>query len=378
MSSFQNPTADLASSNSQQNLNYQENWVLSRTLDGLTQKAGVSLNKLARLAMKELIDNSLDALDAHGGDGVDVGTLPNGGYYIDDKGPGIDGSPMDIAWLFSIRRPMASSKYLRLPTRGAVGNGLRVVAGAVLASGGSLTITTRNQRIELRPERNGSTTVVGIKTVKRPVGVRIEISFGSGLPHDANALGWARQARKLAEYGSGYSGKSSPWWYDGAQFHELLDVNGDRPVRDLISQLDGCTGNKAGEIVTTAGLNRATCRSVTQTQAGRLLRVAQDSTRQVKPKRLGAVGPDAFAGAYACAHGVGEETPITNIPFLVEAWAEALEDDDDTSLSVYVNRTPVTGDIDAVHNRKDIDFYGCGLADTVAVTTKDARVRTSI
>ena len=67
------------------------------------------------------------------------------------------------------------------------------------------------------------------------------------------------------------------------------------------------------------------------------------------------------------------ETPIANIPFVVEAWAEALEDDDDTSLSVYVNRTPVTGDIDAVHNRKDIDFYGCGLADTVAVTTKDAQ-----
>ena len=50
MSDFQNPTADLASSNSQQNLNLREDWVLFRTLDGLTQKAGVSLNKLARLA----------------------------------------------------------------------------------------------------------------------------------------------------------------------------------------------------------------------------------------------------------------------------------------------------------------------------------------
>jgi hypothetical protein len=54
--------------------------------------------------------------------------------FIDDNGPGIDGTPEDIARLFSISRAMMSSKYLRLPTRGAVGNGLRVVAGAVLAS----------------------------------------------------------------------------------------------------------------------------------------------------------------------------------------------------------------------------------------------------
>ena len=62
-----------------------------------------------------------------------------------------------------IARPMVSTKLLRLPTRGALGNGLRVVAGAVLASGGSLVVITRNRRIELRPERDGTTTVVSVK-----------------------------------------------------------------------------------------------------------------------------------------------------------------------------------------------------------------------
>ena len=47
---------------------------------------------------------------------------------------------------------MRSSKLLRLPQRGALGNGLRVVAGAVLASAGSLVVITRNKRIELRPQ----------------------------------------------------------------------------------------------------------------------------------------------------------------------------------------------------------------------------------
>jgi hypothetical protein len=52
---FQNPAADLASSNSPQNLKFErEDWVLFRTLDGLTQKAGVSRDLLPRLVMKEL------------------------------------------------------------------------------------------------------------------------------------------------------------------------------------------------------------------------------------------------------------------------------------------------------------------------------------
>jgi hypothetical protein len=136
---FQNPAADLASSNSPQNLKFErEDWVLFRTLDGLTQKAGVSRDLLPRLVMKELTDNSVDAIDAHGGGDVEVGKLPTKrGYYVDDK-PGIDGTPEEIAHLFSIGRPMISSKLWRLPTRGAVGNGLRVVAGVVLASGGTL------------------------------------------------------------------------------------------------------------------------------------------------------------------------------------------------------------------------------------------------
>ena len=83
---------------------------------------------------------------------------------------------------------MISTKLLRLPTRGALGNGLRVVAGAVLASGGFLVVTTRNRRIELHPERNSSTTVVTLTPVDFPIGTRVEIGFGLAIPEDADAL----------------------------------------------------------------------------------------------------------------------------------------------------------------------------------------------
>jgi hypothetical protein len=367
---FQNPNSDLACSQTAQNLKFErEDWVLFRTLDGLAQKAGVSRDLLPRLVLKELADNGLDA-----GAVVEVGELPGArGYFVDDDGPGIDGSHEQIARLFSIKRPLVSSKLLRMPTRGAVGNGLRVVAGAVLASDGALTVITRNRRIELRPERDGNTTVVKVEKAKRPVGTRIEISFGPALPCDGYVLNWARAACRMSGYGSGYSGKTSPWWYDATQFHELLDASGDRLVRELVAELDGCTGAKAGEIVAAAGLNRAICSSVTRNQAEKLLRVARAYAKPVNPKRLGAVGPDAFDGAYACVHGVGDNVPIDNIPFVVEAWASPNDDDDDTELSVFVNRTPTTGDIEAARREKKIIFFGCGLAYTVAETTKTAQ-----
>jgi hypothetical protein len=175
---FQNSNLDLASLPAAPNLKFErEDWTSFRTIEGLTQKAGVSKNKLSRLVLKEIADNGLDT-----GTDVEIGELPEGGYFVADSGLGIDGTPEEIARLFSISRTMISTKLLRLPQRGALGNGLRVVAGAVLASGGTLAVITRDRRVELRPERDGSTAVVAVKPVKFPVGTRVEIGFGAELP----------------------------------------------------------------------------------------------------------------------------------------------------------------------------------------------------
>ena len=347
-----------------------------RTVEGLQQKAGVAANKLRRLIMKELTDNALDTSAL-----VRIGQLPDGGYFVEDDGDGIDGKPEQIARLFSIARPMVSTKLLRLPTRGALGNGLRVVAGAVLASNGFLVVTTRNKRIELRPERDGSTTVVSVTPIDFPIGTRIEIGFGPTIPEDEDAdpLGWSIVAIEMAE-GQSYTGKSSPWWYDAAQFHELLSASGDRPVRDLITNLDGCTGARAGDIVAEAGLSRMVCNELSRAQSDTLLTVARRHAREVTPKRLGAVGPDLFPDrAYAASSGVvwSGVQGASAAPWTLGAsrslsrrgpkksWSA------DMQLLVSVNRTPVTGDIYATRDKRDIDVFGCGLANTVADAPKD-------
>src|SRR5260370_16146493 len=224
-----------------ENLKFERaDWTSFRTVEGLQQKAGVPQSKMRRVVLREVADNALDT-----GARVRIGQLPGGGYFVEDGGSGIEGQPEEIARLFSIARPMISTKLLRLPTRGALGNGLRVVAGAVLASEGFLVVTTRNRRIELHPERDGSTTVVTVTPVDFPVGTRVEIGFGPAIPVDADALRWAVVATEMAE-GQSYQGKSSPWWYDAPQFHELLSASGAAPVRELMARLDGCTGGGAG------------------------------------------------------------------------------------------------------------------------------------
>jgi hypothetical protein len=366
---LQNSVADLTSLPAAPNLKFaREDWSLFRTVEGLQQRAGVAKEKIIRLVLKELTDNGLDE-----GATVNVDELPKGrGYFIEDDGPGIDGTPGEIAALFSIARPMISTKLLRLPKRGALGNGLRVVAGAVLASGkGSfLVVITRDRRIELRPERDGTTTVVGVKKVKHPVGTRIEIGFGPALPRDTFALSWAKIAVDLSKGEQAYSGKSSPFWYDAAQFHELLYASGKRPVRELVAELDGCSGGKAGEIVAAARLGRMLCQDITRTQAEKLLEVARENARPVKPERLGTMS--ANARTYGVAQ-FGAAAPFAMIPFVVEAWARSTKGD--TDIHVCVNRTPITGEIEAARDKRDIDAFGCGLSHTIAQAPKEVEFR---
>jgi hypothetical protein len=61
---------------------------------------------------------------------------------------------------------------------------------------------------------------------------------------DAVSLG----RHPLPEGGCRYTGKPSPWWFDGDHFFEVLRSAEACSVRELSATLDGCTGSKAGQI----------------------------------------------------------------------------------------------------------------------------------
>ena len=108
---FQKSTTALAWSPAPPILKFERaDWSLFRTIEGLQQKAGVPRHKLSRLVVKEITDNALDE-----GGRARVGTLPDGSFFIEDDGPGID--PAEIAHLFSIARPLHARNQHRNESR---------------------------------------------------------------------------------------------------------------------------------------------------------------------------------------------------------------------------------------------------------------------
>jgi hypothetical protein len=142
------------------------------------------------------------------------------------------------------------------------------------------------------------------------------------------------------------------------------------PVRELVASLDGCTGARAGEIVTEAKLNRLACVGLSREQSDRLLTIAREHAKPVTPKRLGAIGPLGDA-PYAVLTGIlasGASELLAEIPFVVEAWASRAGE---MHLTMCINRTPVTGSTDDARDKRDIDFFGRGLQHTIAQAPKD-------
>ncbi len=350
-----------------------EDWMQFRSLTTLCQKAGVPPGDLPALVAKELADNALDA--SKGEARCEVGLLHDGGFWVADFGEGFGGTDAEIADLFSIKRPMRSSKLVRLPTRGALGNGLRVVAGAVLASAGSLVVHTRGRSIRLVPQDEGTTLAEPLGPFDDIV-TKIEVRLGRPLTVDEDSILWARQAIALSATGARYRGGSSPLWYESEAFYELLQASPKQTVRAFMEAFDGCSGPKAGRIA--ADFKMRFAGDLTREGADRLLAKARENARVVKPERLGQLG--AFiphwplsrakvTGTYRrkAARGVHH----AEIPFVLEAFAEVGEE---PSIQVSVNRTPVAAKVEAFHHKDALMILGCGLDREFMVGRRPMRV----
>lgn len=153
-----------------------EDWKLFRSIETLCQKAGVHRAFIPLLVVKELVDNALDSSW-----GCQLELIDEHTFRVTDTGEGID-----PAWLdqyFSINRPMISSKLLRLPMRGALGNGLRVVTGAVIATGGRLSVATRGRMYDIIPQDDG-TSVANDVGPSEHMGTSVQVTLGMPVNED--------------------------------------------------------------------------------------------------------------------------------------------------------------------------------------------------
>ena len=318
--------------------------------DRLSQKAGAPKKHLRRMAIKELVDNALDAAPTARLTAIDADT-----FVIEDDGPGI--ARQKVPELFSVTRPMMSSKLIRRPTRGAVGNGLRVATGAAFASGGSITVESRKVRQTLSFDRETGETVVqetGCSNVAE--GTRVTISFGAALPPDPHTTLWGDLAIRLA----GPSAKpmlTHPDWYDDAAFAELKEA----------------ARGSAGDLAALFGIDLCNASPPENEQAH-----SDPGERYIDPdapasdltldllRRLAPTAPkllplpaDACTGAYKKIQG-GAVIGGADIPALVQIWAAHLGRQGADDIALIVNRTPTVADLTLLSGG-DSFLRGCGL-----------------
>ena len=337
-------------------------------ISNLPQRAGVVRELIRQLVLKELVDNALDEMDRVQRPGeVTISRDGEHTYTVTDQGRGFGDSPEELAFRFSIAKAMVSSKQWRKPTRGCVGNGLRVIVGAVVSGGGRIVVRTRNQEITLRPRMDGTTAVEGVRSIDWPTGSAITVEIDPAYRANGDSMKWAQLAIELARAsGPPFTRQPSPYWFDRDHLalNMLAALPPDKTLAWFVGKLDRCTDRAIGQRITERFGKGRLCRDVSKPEAAQLLALLREHTcdKRIKAKQLGAMGRDAWKCAelndgYALEEGTfnhdstGDYSVVAQIPFLVEAWAATREspasmhDDDNDVYAVDVvgftiNRSP--------------------------------------
>jgi hypothetical protein len=202
-------------------------------LSELSRKAGCKPEDRQRVVAKEAADNGCDA-------GTEVTITPwkdpqnNLGLCVTNNGSAID--PQSVAEIYSPNRNRYSTKRIRRVLRGILGNGARVIGGAVGASGGMMIAETRDHRLTLSLDRKtGKMLVAADETIPEKPGFRLYFSLGPTLPFRETDFDLATETIRLRSHGQGYDGPSSPWWYGPGDFFRLA-----QEVTSQISFLSLC------------------------------------------------------------------------------------------------------------------------------------------
>src|SRR5215217_2878849 len=150
----------------------------------LQTQTGQPVSNFATVALKELLDNALDACEMSGvAPEVSVGVHEGDGdsirLAVSDNGPGIP--PETVRKILNFNTRTSDKAVYRSPTRGAQGNALKTVLGIPWALGvrAPLVIEARGWRhvITVRVDPAGNVTVNDEETgIARQSGTRITVT----------------------------------------------------------------------------------------------------------------------------------------------------------------------------------------------------------
>lgn len=322
-----------------------QTFTTSRLLDyfsekELTLQTGHGPDDWPQVALKELVDNALDAAETAGLSPAITVTVEDGALTVADNGPGL--APEVVERILDFATKTSSKDFYVSPTRGAQGNALKtLLAMPYVLSGGnsgrveitsqgvqhSITVAVDRIRQEpvLRHDREPSTVKTGaIFTVRWPnlAGLeapRLEAVFLPRIeaysllnPHASFAFCpagkvHAQHAPTVPEAWRKWrpSDPTCPHWYSEDQLRALLaayiaaEQNGNpgRFVRDFVSEFRGLSGSaKRKQVLEAAGLSGARLADLVsngEVDRGRveaLLCAMQAVSREADARHLGVIG----------------------------------------------------------------------------------------
>ena len=327
-------------------------WRLFADPSTLPQKAGCQPRELGRVVLKELVDNALDTGANVTLDRVDHGGII--GYVITDDGFGID--PAAVPRLFAVNRSLLSSKLKRRPLRGMLGNGLRVVMGAVAALDGHISVTSHGRCLTLAIDpATGGTKVLRDDSVGMAPGAAITIALRAFNQTEATP---AKLSIAIGNAGRSYIGPSRPEWYGPKGLHALFAhvVPETAVVTDVLRDV--------------FGLDQYDRRAARDLAPSDIAALHVELCRSAGPSiDIGYIGPNEILGRHHARVTGTASIEGAAVPYCIECWASCVRvearGDGEACLDLLINRSPSLAQLSAYPSANGITVRGCGLYRTV-------------
>jgi DNA topoisomerase VI subunit B len=327
----------------------------------LVNQTGHDYTQWPLVALKELIDNALDACEEAGIAPVISVTVEPGSIVIEDNGPGIPAKTIDGVLNYNVR--VSSREAYVSPTRGAQGNALKTILPMAYVlderhgedACGKTTIEAHGianhiefsvNHIRLEPKITHTTTpspvVVGTKVTVR-MAQQLWRTTANTFAADivgasekeflrlANAYAWINPHLSLrvtwrGEVKIDFQASNPAWkkwlpswptsahWYDKSRFRRYMAAHianhESITVREFITEFDGMAGTaKQKAVLAATGASRVSLHDwfgrdkANGANIEELLAALKTHTKPVRSASLGVIGKDHFIRMMGAAGG---------------------------------------------------------------------------
>jgi DNA topoisomerase VI subunit B len=312
----------------------------SRLLEFCSEKelriqTGAAVEHWPLVALKELVDNALDAVEEAGTAPRITVTVGKGKIVVADNGPGIPTKIVRALLDFSVR--VSSREAYVSPTRGAQGNALKTIlampyvldgeAGRVEIEAHEVkhAITFRADAVKQEPRIDHVMTAASVKTGTRmtvhwPERACLQLADAEARflqmaedytwlnPHLDLTLAWNGKRRRYPASAPTWekwrpNQPTCPHWYDQPRLERLIGAHvshgSNLTVREFISEFRGLSGTaKQAAVLGKIALSRAPLASLCSDggfergKIAALLAAMQAATKPVKAAHLGLIGKE--------------------------------------------------------------------------------------